>query len=115
MIDEFVIMPNHLPGVIFILGDNNGRGTVHRAPTPKRFGKPISNSIPLIIRSFKATVTQQINELRSTPGKSIWQRNYFERVIRDEDESNRIREYILQNPAKWAEDKENPVNWMAAD
>ena len=61
-----------------------------------------------IVRGFKSSTTKQINELRNTPGKPVWQRNYFERVIRDEDELNRIREYIVLNPAKWAEDKEYP-------
>ena len=41
----------------------------------------------------------------------MWQRNYYERIIRDEDELNRIREYIINNPAKWADDKDHPENW----
>src|SRR6266446_5489909 len=57
-IDEYIVMPNHIHGIIMI-GDNC-RGTVHRAPTVEQFGKPVSNSIPTIIRSFKATVTKQI-------------------------------------------------------
>ena len=63
------------------------------------------------MRGFKSAATKQINELRGTPGKPVWQRNYFERVIRDEDELNRIREYIIYNPLKWADDKENPKNF----
>ena len=66
---------------------------------------------PTIIKLFKSTVTKQINVLRGTPGKPVWQRNYFERVIRDEDELNRIREYIIYNPIKWADDEDNPQNW----
>ncbi len=75
------------------------------SPQTEEFGKSTVNSIPTIIKLFKSTVTKQINELRGTPGKPIWQRNYFERVIRDEDELNRIREYIIYNPAKWTADK----------
>ncbi len=82
-------------------------------PQTEEFGKSTVNSIPTIIKLFKSTVTKQINELRGTPGKPVWQRNYFERVIRDEDELNRIREYIIFNPAKWAEDKENPQRLRA--
>jgi REP element-mobilizing transposase RayT len=80
-------------------------------PQIEQFGKPTVNSIPTIIELFKSTVTKQINELRGTPGKPVWQRNYFERVIRDEDELNRIREYIIYNPVKWVLDEDNPLNW----
>ena len=100
--DEFIIMPNHLHGIIMI---NNGRGVLQYAPTESPFRSP-SQTIGAIIRGFKSATTKQINELRGTPGKPVWQRNYFERVIRDEDELNRIREYIIFNPAKWAVDKE---------
>ncbi|MCH8957461.1 hypothetical protein IIA28_19420 [candidate division KSB1 bacterium] len=69
--------------------------------------------LPLInsVRGFKSAAIKQINELRGTPGKPVWQRNYFERVIRDEDELNRIREYIIYNPLKWADNEDNPENW----
>ena len=63
------------------------------------------------MRGFKSTATKQINELRGTRGKPVWQRNYFERVIRDEDELSRISEYIIYNPRKWATDEDNPENW----
>ena len=57
------------------------------------------------------TATKQINQLRNFPGNSVWQRNYFERVIRNEKELNRIRGYIIANPMKWVDDEENPQNW----
>jgi putative transposase len=47
--------------------------------------------------------------MRHTPGVPIWQRNYFEHVIRSEESLNRIRQYILDNPARWAFDRENPT------
>jgi putative transposase len=105
-IDAFVIMPKHFHGIIVI-----GRGTLQRAPTTQhvqtieRFGCPTSNSIPTIVRLFKSTTTKQINEIRGTPRMPVWQRNYYERVIRNEKESNEIRRYIVDNPLKWAEDK----------
>jgi len=46
--------------------------------------------------------------MRGTPRRPIWQRNYYEHIIRDENELNRVRQYILDNPAKWADDPENP-------
>ena len=53
--------------------------------------------------------TKRINELRGTPGATVWQRNYYEHIIRDEEELNRVRQYIADNPARWQQDPENPV------
>ena len=75
------------------------------APTPtKRHG------LPEIVRGFKTFSARRINESRRTPGEPVWQRNYYDRIIRD-DELNRIREYIIDNPLKWDLDKDNPENW----
>jgi REP element-mobilizing transposase RayT len=103
---EFVIMPNHIHGIILI--QDNRRGTLQRAPISERFGRPTSNSIPSIICGFKSSATKRINELRNAPGVPVWQRNYYEHIIRDEDDLNRIREYIECNPLRWSEDDENP-------
>jgi REP element-mobilizing transposase RayT len=99
------VMPNHLHGVVVV---TDGRGTARRAPT-EGFSKPVADSIPTIMRAFKSASTKRINELRHTPGTSVWQRNYYEHVIRNEDELKAIREYILGNPARWNEDENNPV------
>lgn len=111
-LDEWIIMPNHLHGIIVI---NNGRGTLPRAPgtqqraPTERFGKPVSNSIPTIIRSFKSSSTKRINEERNLPFAPVWQRNYYEHVIRNENSLCRIREYIINNPSRWQYDSENPT------
>lgn len=63
-----------------------------------------------LIGAFKTISTKRINELRGISGIAIWQRNYYEHVIRDEMELNRVREYIINNPLQWALDRENPVN-----
>jgi putative transposase len=116
---EFIIMTNHVHGIIII---NNTeyccRGTMHRAPTlmphgpvSEQFGKPMSNTIPIIIRGYKSSLTKQINILRIMPGAPVWQHNYFERIIRDETEYYRIENYIKNNPNHWAEDKNNPLNF----
>lgn len=107
-LDEFVIMPNHIHGIIIITDD--GRGTLQRAPTVEQFGKPVSNSIPTIIRLFKSATTKQINQIRHTPTIPVWQRNYYEHIIRDEDNLNQIREYIINNPVKWELDSNHPKN-----
>jgi REP element-mobilizing transposase RayT len=59
---------------------------------------------------FKSAVTKQINTLRNTPGAPVWQRNYFEHIIRDNTDYNQIAEYILTNPKRWKEDRLNPDN-----
>ncbi|MCK8603108.1 transposase [Desulfoferrobacter suflitae] len=105
ILDEWVVMPNHFHGILVI---DDRRGTARRAPTVEQFGKPVSGSIPTIIRAFKSAVTKRINEMRKTPGVKIWQRNYYEHVIRNDNELNRIREYITNNPAQWETDQENP-------
>jgi len=106
-IDTFVVMPNHFHGIIVI---RPGRGTLQRAPTTERFGKPTSNTIPTIIRLFKSTTTKQINEARRAPGVPVWQRNYYEHVIRNEQSLSRVRQYIADNPGQWETDRENPIH-----
>jgi putative transposase len=96
-LDEFVVMPNHIHGILVITDERRGE-----------FGKPIAGSLPTIVRSFKSAVTKRANELRGTPGDPIWQRNYYEHIVRNERELNAIRQYIHDNPAHWSEDAENP-------
>ncbi len=76
-----------------------------RRARTEQFGNPVKGSLPTIVRSFKSAVTKKINELRNTDGSRVWQRNYYEHIIRDEQSHNRIIEYIDQNPIKWEEDK----------
>jgi putative transposase len=87
-------MPNHLQGIIFV-----GAGSPRPLP-----GKTLSD----IIGYFKYQSTKHINELRSSPGAPLWQRNFFEHVIRDDSSLNRIREYICTNPERWELDRNNP-------
>ena len=76
------------------------KGVSQYAPT---FRSP-SQTIGAIIRGFKSAVTKRINIIRRTPGRPVWQRNYYEHIIRDEDSCRRISEYIINNPRNWAED-----------
>ncbi len=103
-----VVMPNHFHGIIVI--NDDCRGTARRAPTVSRFGKPVAGALSTIIRSYKSAVTKRINEIRRTPGMAVWQPNYYEHIIRNEDDLKKIHDYILYNPAKWTEDNENPKN-----
>lgn len=105
-LDETVVMPNHLHGIIVI----KGRGTACRARQKEAFGNPVSGSLPTIIRSFKSAVTKHFNSGRKSSGKSVWQKNFYEHIVRSEEELRHIREYIANNPLKWETDRENPEN-----
>jgi len=65
-------------------------------------------SLGAIVRAFKSATTRRINRNRSEIVRSVWQRNYYEHIVRNEDELNRIREYIAHNPLRWHLDRENP-------
>lgn len=99
-LDEFIIMPNHLHGIIII-----ERGVLQYAPTDEiKFHSP-SQSLGAIVRGFKSSVTKQINELRQTPSQPVWQRNYYEHIIRNQKDLERIRHYIHFNVSKWQGDE----------
>ena len=104
-LDEFVIMPNHIHGILWIVRDDNVGARRRLAPTPR--GAP-SGSLGAIVGQYKSAVTRRINRIRKTPGAPVWQRNYYEHIVRKEDELRRIREYIRLNPLKWGLDRENP-------
>jgi REP element-mobilizing transposase RayT len=70
--------------------------------------RPPSKSLGTIINGYKAAVTRQIRSTHGTDAASVWQRNYYEHVIRNDQDLDRIRQYIRDNPAKWALDAENP-------
>ena len=93
-ISAFIVMPNHIHGILVIKSDS--RRMVK--------GQPVSE----IVRDFKTFSSRRINEMRGTPGMPVWQRNYWEHIIRDEDSFKRIYGYILSNPLRWHLDKENP-------
>jgi REP element-mobilizing transposase RayT len=125
--EAFVVMPNHVHGIVEIVADDAGvhcggkadrrenmpsgcRGTACCAPTEyPAFQNIIPGSLGTIIRSFKSAVTKRINDLWSVSDQSIWQRNYFERIIRNEKELERMQDYILNNPSHWGQDEENPA------
>jgi REP element-mobilizing transposase RayT len=107
-IDEFIVMPSHVHGIIVINSDC--RGMACHAPTDREFAKPIAGSLSTIIGSFKSAITRRINQIRNAPGHPLCHRNYYEHIIRNEEELNRISQYIVDNPARWSEDENNPAN-----
>lgn len=102
--DEFVVMPNHVHGILHFFGGIVGARR-RRAPTRESFGRPVCGSLGTIVRSYKSAVTRAINQLNGRAGDRIWQRNYYEHVIRDEEDLHRVRQYIQDNPAKWQVDQ----------
>ena len=89
-------------GVIWLRGE--GRASFKPAPME---GRPRQHGLSEIVRAFKTFSARRINELRGTPGTPVWQRNYYERVVRGERELNAIREYIRANPLNWHLDREH--------
>lgn len=95
-LDHWVLMPNHLHGIL-VLGTDTSLGG-----SPKPLGR--------LIGAFKTVSTKQVNAMRQTPGSTLWQRNYWEHVVRNEADLERIRTYIEGNPGSWAADSLNLAN-----
>ncbi len=102
-LDEFIIMPNHIHGIIRINDIDVWAGS-EPAPTGKRHG------LTEIIRQLKTYSSLRINKIRNTIGNPVWQRNYYEHIIRSDRELNNIRDYITNNILQWFFDTENPQN-----
>lgn len=138
-LDEFVVMPNHFHGILWLVDDGNLHvgddndtdvGSTHSAnktgtcrgeafrlkygdkstilpgnasplqPSVRPRGtKP--GSLSAIIQNFSSVTTRKINRIRKTPGEKLWQRNFYDRIIRTENELHNVRQYILNNPLKW--------------
>jgi len=81
----YVVMPNHIHGILIF-------------------------NVGAVIGQFKSIVTKRINTLHNSPGVPVWQRNYYDRIIRNEREMSRIWDYIEANPARWEKDEENTEN-----
>jgi putative transposase len=103
------IMPNHLHAIVVLrVAGSIALFPKGSNPPTEAFAAPITGSIPTIVRSFKSAVTRTARmELRKL-ALDVWQRNYFERVIRSDDEFRKTWQYICENPARWDFDPENP-------
>jgi len=104
LLDQFIVMPNHVHGII-IINHEIRRGVLQYAPTNKLCSP--SQTIGAIIRGYKSATTKRINEHRQTPKRYVWQRNYFDHIIRNDRDLNNIQQYIVNNPAKWDNDEYN--------
>lgn len=105
-----IVMPNHFHGIIMI-----PVRTIHELPL--QGSPPQANTraerrrmtLPLVVGYFKMNTAKRINEMLGSQGIPVWQRNYYEHIIRDDEEHNRIHLYIEANIDNWAMDEENPV------
>ncbi len=129
-LDNYVNMPNHFHAIIFIndivgakqdspalpafVANGANVATTDNGKAGETFALPLrgtsSGSFCSVVQNFKSVSTRKINTHRKNPGCPVWQRNYYERVIRNEYELTRAREYVVNNPLKWHLDKENAVN-----
>jgi REP element-mobilizing transposase RayT len=100
-LDEFIIMPNHVHGILFL---SNQRRDRFRNLSLQQHG------LSEIIRGFKTWSAKRVNKGLGKTGTPIWQRSFYDRIIRDQEELLRIQEYIFNNPIKWEEDEENPIS-----
>jgi REP element-mobilizing transposase RayT len=135
-LDYFVVMPNHVHGILVLFETpvGNGAGTMYRAPTndndndndngngagmmyhaptvgdgPLRaFAAPVAGSLGSVVGKYKAAVTRQARRLRRDPRLAVWQPNYWEHIIRNDRELDEVRRYIDENPIRWSLDRENP-------
>jgi len=127
-LDVWVVMPNHMHAILWI--ENTGEAfprddlsepaTLHRHALLSE-GASLGNASPLhpagampgsvgaIVGSFKSIAARRINRLRHMPGAPVWQRNYYEHVIRTEDALSKIRQYIVDNPKRWHLDRYHPA------
>ena len=112
-LDEWIIMPNHFHGII-VLTDKPRRGDSRVAPTQPNDREPKRKPLGQLIGAFKTVSTKKINIIRNAPGTPVWQRNYYEHIIRNENALNNIRQYIINNPLSWHVDQlhpDNPSKW----
>ena len=113
-IDEFVIMPDHVHGIIVLVREQGQpRGVARTTTGLLSLSMSFSLSLPDIVHRFKTMTTKLYTDgvkqhgWPAFPGR-LWQRNYYEHIIRNEIALNRIRQYIINNPAKWERDRERP-------
>jgi REP-associated tyrosine transposase len=121
VLDAMIVMPNHIHGVIVITESCRGEASnvpLHvpkttwrsdASPLRQRPNGTKPGSLSAIVQNFKSVTTKRINQMRGAPGTLLWQRNYYEHVVRNEAELMAIREYIQANPSLWDDDENNPA------
>ncbi|MEM6256483.1 MAG: transposase [Cyanobacteria bacterium P01_D01_bin.156] len=112
-LDVWVVMPNHFHGIVFITDVGvSGDSSQHPHRTDKKGIMPLMKpkSISSLMAGFKSATTKRINQLRNASVTPVWQRNYHDRIIRDEAALQTIRQYVRNNPQQWQIDQMHPEN-----
>jgi putative transposase len=123
VLDTFVIMPNHVHGIIvlnkeatFNQGEAFPQDFIHQPQSYCRNASPLQRpngtkqrSLGAIIQNFKSISTRKINQINRSPGTPVWQRDYYEHIIRDEKALRACQQYIIENPLHWEDDEDNPL------
>lgn len=129
LLDEWIVMPNHLHGLLLLPGSQTDTAedvdqevimpglpfdmryvsVGNRSQTNDGYDRPrlMSGSLGAIMGTYKSGVARCVNALRRSPGRRVWQRGYYEHIVRDNHELARIQTYIRQNPERWGEDRDN--------
>ena len=120
--EDFVIMPNHIHGIVVLsdpafssVGEGLDKSEIHVINQPDPPRRPSGCDLTEIIRAFKSFSARRINLYRESSLVPVWQRSFYERILRDEGEWDRARKYILQNPQNWQDDQENNKRISASD
>jgi len=112
LLDAFAVMPNHIHGIVALDGSVAGAedfragspapGGARRAPLRRP-----ARSLGAFVAGYKSRVTSRVRALTGDAEKRVWQRNYYEHIIRDGREADEIRLYIVNNVLTWAGDPDN--------
>lgn len=108
-LDAFVVMPNHIHGLL-VVTDRDERAPAGGAGDAERSSGPAAGSLGAIIGQYKSAVTKRVSALLGARGVSVWQRNYYEHIVRSDKALHQIREYVASNPAQWQLDSLHPAN-----
>lgn len=129
-LDDWVVMPNHVHGILVLAGFGSTKaegGTTPifnagpRSDSPCRSDPPRSQltrrclrntpsgTLGAVVGAYKSQVARHINHLRHMPAAPVWQRGYYEHIVRSDDDWDRIRAYIRDNPARWAEGRDELI------
>jgi REP element-mobilizing transposase RayT len=120
---EYIVMPNHFHGIVFVNGLIKTRSSLKTSllvgaglkPAPTKYfnnqehseEKPSQHALSEIVRAFKTFSAREINKICKTPGRRVWHKEFYDRIIRNEKELERIRDYIRTNPDRF---NKNPAD-----
>ncbi|MGM0760562.1 MAG: transposase [Thermodesulfobacteriota bacterium] len=112
-LDVYVVMPNHVHGIVFIdsyrVAEEMNDSSQEKESHVSQQKGPTKKSLSSMVAGFKSSVTKRQRVLAGKTKESVWQRNYYEHIIRNDDDLQMVREYIVTNPISWERDKLHPV------